>query len=412
MSELESSLLTNGVRILTDRQSDARSVSLGIWVQVGSRDEPRHLSGVSHFLEHLLAKGTSNRSSVEIGEKVDEMGGELNPFTTREHTCLFAHVRDVDAPDALELLLDLLVSPALDRTSVESERQVILEEIRANESQGEWVAHEALLGALFEEHPLSNSVLGDPEQLVAIDKEDIKSFHRSHYHRANALVVAGVGAVNHDDVVEQACYALESLVPQDRPRAVLKPYAPPREVSIHRPVEQAHVAVGVPGLAANDPDRFASEALTYILGGGMAGRFVTEIREQRGIAYEAYSYQENFTDAGIVSLHANVAPESASQAIGVALETLASLTSNSITQRELTRAKRHLSGRLALDLEDTAVRMEQAVLPVLHGTNAATENQDPLRMYDLLTMDDIERVLSRLPLSEPTIVTVQPTYNA
>lgn len=409
MGKLESSMLNNGVRILTDRRSDANSVSLGVWVQVGSRDEPRHLSGVSHFLEHLLAKGTANRSGIEIAEKVDEMGGELNPFTTREHTCLFAHVRDVDAYDALELLLELLVSPALDRVSVENERQVILEEIRANESQGEWVAHEALLGAMFKEHPLGNPILGDPERLAAIGKEDIRAFHRNHYCKSNALVVAGVGAVDHDDVVEQVCHALESLVPQDRSRAVLWPYAPPGEVNIHRPVEQAYVAVGVPGLAANDPDRYALEALTYILGGGMAGRFVTEIRERRGIAYEAYSYQDNFTDAGIVSLHANVAPKSASQAIEVALETLASLTSNSITQRELARAKRHLSGRLALDLEDTAVRMEQVALPVLHRASAVSENQDYLRMYDLLTLDNIERCLSRLSLSEPTIVTVRST---
>lgn len=403
--------LDNGVRILTESWPDSRSATLGIWVQVGSRDESLTLSGVSHFLEHLLARGTGRRSGEEISELADAMGGQLNPFTNREQTCLCIRVRDHDVPDALDLLLDMLLSPALTVESVESERQVILEEIRAYyQGDGDHVALNALCATIFSGHPLSRPVLGDPKSIARLEWEAIQAFHGRHYHRANGIVVSAVGSVNHQFIVAQVGRLLGQLAPAREFRELASPITRPCLVHVDRPFEQTHVAVAVPGVTAADPDRIPLEAITYILGGGMAGHFVREIRDNRGMAYNAYAYQQNFTDAGVLSLHATVAPENSKAAIDIALETLRKLCTTMVTAQELDRAKRHLSSRLVLDLEGTLTCTEYLVHPLLYGHGSTDPvGYDVQAMYDSLTLDDCARVFSKLQGTEPTVVTVGPS---
>src|SRR4051812_48475336 len=311
----------------------ARSASFGCWVRVGARDETEEQAGSSHFLEHLLFKGTSSRSGREVSEAIEAVGGELNAHTAHEHTAFYARVPAPAAAVGLELLCDVGTSPAFDADDVDSERHVILEELHLAEDEGDdrvlSLAHEALWG----DHPLGREVLGTLTSIKAMERDAIHDFFEHHYHPANLVLVAA-GAVDHDAVVAAGEH-FPSRAGGARPaRSAPEPGAPVEPTALlRRPLEQAHLAVVWPGLAADDPDRYPLAVCNQILGGGLASRLFQDIREERGLAYSVYSSMASFSDAGSVVAYAGTGAEKASEVRSLLLDGATELVEGGITER-------------------------------------------------------------------------------
>jgi len=277
-----------------------RSVAVGFWVGTGARDESDPDSGASHFLEHLLFKGTARRSALEVAAAVESVGGSMNAFTTHEYTAFYVRVPDDHLALALDVLSDVVWSPALRPEELEAERQVILEEIRMRDDTPDDLVHELLAEGLFPGHRLGRPVIGSPESIRAMSRDQVRDLHRGHYRPGN-VVVAAAGNLSHGDVVE----AVERLAPGPqggRPERGLGPVPDPRPWMLrHQTTEQAHLALGLRGLAHDDPDRFALSVLNQALGGGMASRLFQEVRERRGLAYSVYSYRASYAETGALS---------------------------------------------------------------------------------------------------------------
>lgn len=355
------SRLDSGLRVVTERLSGLRSVAVGFWVGTGSRDEPDDLAGASHFLEHLLFKGTETRRAAEIAEAVESVGGDMNAFTGHEVTAFYVRVPDHHLELALGILSDIIWAPALRTDEVESERQVILEEIRMRDDTPDDLVHDAFAGALFPQHPLGREVSGSHESISAMSRDAIAAYHREHYVPSN-VVVAAAGNLNHDDVVTMVERALPADLTQARPpRAdgVNGPVALPVAV-VERPLEQAHLVLGMRALRRDDPDRFALAVLDQVVGGGMSSRLFQEVRERRGLAYSVFSYRSSFEETGAFAVYCGTAPERVDDVLGVLRSELDRLVADGgVSDRELDSAKGHLAGSLALSLESSSSRMHR-----------------------------------------------------
>ena len=334
-SRIEKSVLPGGVRVVTEQMPDARSVTVGFWVGVGGRDEPEPISGASHFLEHLLFKGSEGRSARDIAEAVDAVGGEMNAFTAREHTAFYARLPERELGFGLELLADVVASPALRPHEVEAEREVILEEILSAEDTPEDRVHQALAETLFPRHPLGREVLGDKASIEAMERDEIAAFHADHYRPVN-LVVAAAGRLEHDDVVRRIDGFLDGGAPgfkatREPPATDLRPLT-----VVHRPTEQAHLAIGWRGFGQDDPDRYALALLNHVLGGGMSSRLFQEVREQRGLVYSVYSFSSLYADAGALAVYAGTAPSKVDEVLSLIDGQIARLLDDGITSRSAT----------------------------------------------------------------------------
>jgi predicted Zn-dependent peptidase len=380
---------------------------VGFWVGTGSRDESDEVSGASHFLEHLLFKGTAERSALEIANAVESVGGDMNAFTTQELTAFYVRVPDERLDLALEILSDIVWRPSIDARDVESERQVILEEIRMRDDTPDDVVHELFGSTLFPDHPLGREVLGTRESIEAMSRDAIADYHRRHYRPAN-VVVAVAGNVRHEDVVERIGERLEAA--GDRPERMPSPASAPRRLAVlARPTEQAHVVLGMRGLARGDDDRYALSVLNQALGGGMASRLFQEIRERRGLAYSVYSYRTSFVDTGAFAVYLGTAPGRVDEALGVVDAELERLVGEGgITAEELEAAKGHLKGSIALSLEGSASRMHRI------GSNELTLGEVPtldevVARVDAVGPDDLARVIQRvLGRADRTLAVVGP----
>jgi predicted Zn-dependent peptidase len=388
--------LRSGLRLVTERLPSLRSAAVGCWVGTGSRDEPEHLAGASHFLEHLLFKGTERRTAVEIAETVETVGGDMNAFTAQELTAYYVRVPDSSLPLAVDILSDILWSPALRDDDIDSERQVILEEIRMRDDTPDDLVHDLFAGAMFPGHPIGREVIGSPETIQAMTRADIAGFHAGHYHPSN-VVIAVAGNIDHDQVAELVEAALVGVDGQRPPRSHHNGEPPPRPVAVlERPTEQAHLVLGMRSIARDDPDRYALTVLNQVLGGGMASRLFQEVREQRGLAYSVYSYRAAFEETGALAIYAGTAPERVPELMEVLDEQLARLVADSgVTDRELDAAKGHLTGSLSLSLESSSSRMHRL------GRSELTMNEIPtldelVAEIDKITPDDITRVVERV----------------
>ena len=295
--------LDSGIRVVTERMPDAHSVTTGFWVEAGSRDESPDLAGASHFLEHLLFKGTDTRSARDIAEAIEAVGGDMNAFTTKEYTAFYTRVLDDDLELGLDILSDIMWAPAFRADEVEAERQVILEEILMHEDEPADLVHDVFTEALYPGHPLGREVLGDESTISAMSRDQIRGYF-SEFYRPEAIVVAAAGNLDHDDVVAglERRYAGRT---GNRPERRMPPLAPPRRVVVSkRSTEQAHIVVGGRALARNDDDRFALAALNQVLGGGMSSRLFQEIREKRGLVYSVYSYRAAYLETGALAVYA------------------------------------------------------------------------------------------------------------
>ena len=396
----------SGLRVLTERMPDVRSATIGFWVAAGSRDEEPEVAGVSHFLEHLLFKGTDTRTAKEIADAVDAVGGEMNAFTTKEYTAFYTRLVDLDVELGLDILSDIMWSPAFRPDEIEAERQVILEEILMHEDDPSDLVHDVLHEAMFPEHALGRQVLGDAQTISAMSRDQIHGYWASCYRPAN-IVVAAAGNLDHDAIVEgidrRFAGATGGRVP-DRSA----PVAPPWPVLVaSRPTEQAHLAVGLGAPSAHDPHRFAFSVLNQVLGGGMSSRLFQEIREKRGLVYSVYSYRCGYADTGALAVYAGTAPSRAHDVLALVHEELDRLGESGITAQELDAAKGHLRGSLALGLEDSGSRMSRlGRSQLVHGEVLPID--EVVARTDAVTLDDVRRVIDCVLASERVLGVVGP----
>ncbi len=350
------SILDNGVRVLTEQVSGVRSVSAGIWVHSGSRDEDIEEQGISHLLEHMLFKGTSTRTVLDIAKELDTLGGFSNAFTAKEHTCFHAKVLDSDLEQALDLLLDMFVDSRFDPTDLELEKAVVLQEIGMMEDTPEEYVHVLFNEAFWDGNPLGRSILGKRETIPLMNRDRILEYVQRMYVPGNTLIAAA-GNVTHEGFLRLLGNTL-----RDRPAS--KP--PKRDLGLNfqkvstftpRDLEQVHVCLGTPGPSSGDQSRYADTLLNVILGGNMSSRLFQEIREKRGLAYSVYSFLNTYQDAGLLGIYLAVAPESLEEALELTAGEFARLRAGDLSEADLSAAKQYLKGSILLGAENTDNRM-------------------------------------------------------
>jgi len=397
----------SGIRVVTERMPEVRSVTIGCYVAVGGRDEPGELAGASHFLEHLLFKGTPTRSAHEIAEAVDARGGEMNAFTAREHTAFYTRLPSAELAFAVELLADVVSAPAFRPEEIESERQVILEELALSEDEPDERAHTLCMEALFPAHPLGREVLGTEDTVDAMTRDQIVGFHSRHYGPAN-LVVAAAGDIDHDAVVSAVVERFDGTAAAGhrRPRSAPTEPAVPM-AALRRGTEQAHLTLGWRAFDHHDPDRYPLAVLNQVLGAGMSSRLFQEIRERRGLAYSVYSYSALFSDAGAVMVYAGTAPARLPEVRSRIEAEIARLVADGVSDHELAVAKGYLEGSLVLGLEDSGSRMARLGSNLM-SRGEVTPVDDHLVKIGAVTRDDVARVVQRVLAGPATVAAVGP----
>ena len=360
MQEYVLSELDTGERLISERVDTVRSVSLGFWIGAGSRDEPDSKAGVTHFIEHLLFKGTRTYSAQEIAEIFDEMGGELNAATSRESTVVFARVPDRHLEAALDVMADMVFSPSF--ADIETEREVVLEEIAMLEDTPQDLVHDLLTEAIFAGDPLGRHVIGNAGVISTVSKRSIAAYHRQMYTAGN-IVLAAAGNLEHDHVLELLERASHQRVqpPEARTR-VRRPLVTPPPPGLRfqrKDTEQYHVCVGGIGISRTDRRRFAASLLDAVLGGSASSRLFQEIREKRGMAYAVYSFASQYADTGLIGVYVGTRDENLDKCFEIVAREIADIASGNVHERELTRAKENLKGRIALSMESTSNRMSR-----------------------------------------------------
>ncbi len=404
---LAATQIDSGLTVVTERMPDVRSVTMGFWVGTGSVDEATAEAGASHFLEHLLFKGTPTRSARQIAEAVDRVGGDMNAFTAKEYTAFYLRVLADDVDLGLDILSDIIWSPSFRPGEVEAERQVILEEILMQADEPADLVHDELLAALFPDHPLGREVLGEAPTVRAISRDRIAAFHAEHYRPAN-LVFAAAGNVTHDRIVDgiaaRSGQTSGGASPHRRP-------PDPRRRQLRRVVrrqtEQAHLVLAVPGPDRRDPDRHALTVVDHVLAGGMSSRLFQSVREERGLAYSIYSYRLHYAGAGAVAVYAGTSPDHAIEVLDLVCEEMERLAAHGVTPDELDGARSHLRGALALGLEDSGARWSRIGHDqLMHGRVPDLEELEA-RIAGL-TLEHVNEVVGRYLGADPTLVAVGP----
>lgn len=407
-------ILPGGIRVLTEDIPSTRSVALGAWVAVGSRDEADEHAGATHFLEHLLFKGTVTRTAYDIAAAFDAVGGEANAATAKNYTCYWARVLDADLPMAAEVIMDMVTSSLLDADEFETERGVILEELAMALDDPADLVHERFTETVLAGHPLARPIGGTPETIAALSREAVLAHYRASYV-PEELVITAAGNVDHDAVcaavlagARAAGWSLpDDAAPAARREATSAVYAPSRTVSVRRPTEQAHVILGGRGLATSDPRRFALGVASTILGGGMSSRLFQEIRERRGLAYSTYSFTSGYAEGGVLGVYAACAPAKVGAVLDVMRAELARLVEEPVADDELARAIGQVGGTFVLASEDTGSRMSRLGLAeIVTGRLISTE--ETLQRYRSVTAGDIQQVAADLLAEPPSVVLVGP----
>nr|WP_202627980.1 pitrilysin family protein [Cellulomonas sp. APG4] len=410
------SVLPGGVRVLTEAMPGLRSATVGAWVGVGSRDERDGHHGSTHFLEHLLFKGTGRRSAMDIAEAFDAVGGEANAATGKEHTCYYARVLDADLPMAVDVIGDMVTSAKLDADELEIERGVILEELAMNDDDPTDVVHEQFAAAVLGTHPLGRPIGGTPGSIRAVPRDAVAAHYREHYG-PSTLVVTAAGGVDHDAVCAQVLEALDvggwrldaSAAPAQRRRgdASVVGSSVGTELAVRRTTEQANVILGGPGPHATDERRFTLSVLSAVLGGGMSSRLFQEIREKRGLAYAVYCFSSGHADAGLFGLYAGCAPGRVDEVIELMAAEWERLAQDGITTAELERSIGQLSGGLVLGLEDTGSRMSRlGKAELVHGELLSQE--ESLERIRAVTARDVQELAAELAAQPRSVVKVGP----
>ncbi|MEV8536864.1 pitrilysin family protein [Streptomyces sp. NPDC051211] len=407
-------VLPGGLRIVTETLPSVRSATFGIWVNVGSRDETPALNGATHYLEHLLFKGTKKRSALDISAALDAVGGEMNAFTAKEYTCYYARVLDTDLPLAIDVVCDMLTGSLVLESDVDAERGVILEEIAMTEDDPGDMVHDLFAETMFGDSPLGRPVLGTVDTINALTRDQIARFYKKHYDPTH-LVVAAAGNVDHAKLVRQVRAAFEKAGALGRTDAV--PTAPRggakrlrtagRVDLVNRKTEQAHVVLGMPGLSRTDDRRWALGVLNTALGGGMSSRLFQEVREKRGLAYSVYSYTSGFADTGLFGVYAGCRPSQVHDVLKICRDELDKVASEGLTDEEIKRAVGQLSGSTVLGLEDTGALMNRIGKSELCWGDQMSVD-DMLASIAAVTPEDVRAVAQDVLAQRPSLSVIGP----
>jgi predicted Zn-dependent peptidase len=414
-SVVRRSVLPGGVRVLTEAMPGQRSATIGFWVGVGSRDEAQGQHGSTHFLEHLLFKGTKRRTALEIASAFDEVGGESNAATAKESTCYFARVLDTDLPMAIDVIADMITGAVLDPAEMEQERDVILEEIAMDSDDPTDVAHENFVAAVLGTHPLGRPIGGTPAAIRAVARDSVWEHYR-RYYRPDELVITAAGGLEHDvvcslvvDALHTAGWSLESdAAPVDRRSTVRAEITGTAGLHVvKRAVEQANIIMGCPTIVATDDRRYVMSVLNAVLGGGMSSRLFQEIREKRGLVYSTYSFASYYADAGYFGMYAGCTPSKVRQVLDLLGRELDKLAEGGISDDELRKAVGQLCGGIVLALEDTGSRMSRLGRAEL----VSGEYQDideTLRLIKSVTTQEVQDLARELAAAPRTVTVVGP----
>jgi len=349
--------LPNGLTILTEQMEHIRSVSIGLWVKTGSRHEEAAANGITHFIEHMVFKGTRHRTAEDIARQVDSIGGNMDAFTAKECICFTVKVLDEHVAVALEVLSDLVLNPIFDHSEIRRERGVILEEIKMDEDSPDYLVHEIFTQNFWKDHPLGKPILGTKETVRRFEQPLVQDYWSCRFYPGN-LIVCAAGRLNHDDFVQQVCKHFENLPALKNGFQEAPPTAKPRIVMRNKKsLEQVQICLGVPSHPITHATRYASYVLNTVLGGGMSSRLFQNIRERQGLAYAIYSELNPYRDAGCFSVYAGTSRETAPRVVQSIVSEFRGLKTNEVTAEELNRAKAQLKGSLMLSLESSTARM-------------------------------------------------------
>ena len=406
---IKRTVLPGGLRIVTEAMPGVRSASVGIWVGVGSRDETPSVAGASHFLEHLLFKGTRHRSALDIAMAMDSIGGEFNAFTEKEHTCFYATVLDQQLPVAVDIIADVVLNATIAAADVDIERTVVLEEIAMRDDDPSDLVHDEFAAALFGDAPLGRSILGSEESIHQLSRKQIHGYYSRRYRPAE-MVVSAAGNIEHAEVVRLVRAAFGGRLFDGDPGAAPRPdrrlhKAPARPVNVVADeTEQANIVLGSMGLSRFDERRFVLGVLTTAIGGGMSSRLFQQIREQRGLAYSTYSFTSSYAGDGLFGLYAGCQPGKADEVISIMKDVLRSVGSDGLSAEEVERSKGQLCGGMVLGLEDSGSRMTRiGKAELTYGDVLGLD--DLLALVDAVTPDQVNELAAELA-AQPSCLTV------
>jgi len=410
------SVLSSGLRIVTEEVPSVRSAAVGIWVNVGSRDEAPATAGASHFLEHLLFKGTTSRTALEISSSIESVGGEMNAFTSKEYTCFYARVIDTDLPMAIDVISDLITSSVVSALDVDAERKVVLEEIAMRDDDPSDLVHDLFSDTYYGDTPIGRPILGTIDSINSMSRNSVFNYYKKKYLPQD-LVVAVAGNIKHKRVVAMVEQALARdnfldvmAAPVIRPNVTIKNSKQQSVGLLYKKSEQAHMFYGMEGVARADERRFAMGVLSAALGGGMSSRLFQEIREKRGLAYSVYAYAQQFAGSGLIGFYAGCNPTKAVEVVEIIRSVLSDVADNGMTHEEIERAKGAVRGSLVLSQEDTGSRMSRI------GKNEIVYGQvmdfdDILTSIERVSAQDIREIASEFLVKTPTLALVGPFKN-
>ncbi len=406
-------VLPSGLRIVTEEVSSVRSAAVGIWVNVGSRDETPAVAGASHFLEHLLFKGTTRRTALEISSAIESVGGEMNAFTGKEYTCFYARVIDTDLPMAVDVVCDLITSSLVTATDVDAERKVVLEEIAMRDDDPSDLVHDLFSDAYYGDTPLGRAILGSVESINEMSRRSVFNYYKKRYVPQD-LVVAVAGNIKHKTVVDMVEKALSrdgfldvTGEPQVRPNKAIRVKEQRSVGLLTRKTEQAHMFYGLAGVSREDDRRFTMGILSAALGGGMSSRLFQEIREKRGLAYSVYSYAQQFAGSGLLGFYAGCHPTKAIEVVEIIREVLHDVAENGMTAEEISRAKGAVKGSLVLSQEDSGSRMSNiGKSEIVYGEVMSFD--EILKRITDVTPVAVRQLAGEILLQRPTLALVGP----
>ena len=387
-------VLDNGLRILTERMTHVRSISIGVWLTRGSRHETAERGGIAHFVEHMLFKGTATRSAEDIAQAIDSIGGQLDAFTAKEYASYYIKVLDEHLPLALDVLSDIVLNPAFSPDDVEREKKVVVEEIKMVEDTPDDLVHELFTQAFWENHPLGRPILGTRETVESLDASLLRDYFTNAYTPGN-LIVSAVGNLEHEQVrrlVEQKFGGLTSV---GRPSGEEAPQVVPKILIRNKELEQSHLCLGTSSYPQNHDDRYSSYVLNTLLGGSMSSRLFQNVREKRGLAYAVFSGLSAYRDAGSFTIYAGCSNEAVGEVLDLVVEELRGVRQTPVPDAELRRAKDHLKGSLMLSLENTASRMSHLARQEIYFDRQFGLDET-LDGIERVTPGDVQRVAGEL----------------
>jgi predicted Zn-dependent peptidase len=408
--DIKKHVLPNGLVVITETMAHVRSVSVGVWVRNGSRRESREENGLAHFIEHMVFKGTERRSAEAIAREMDSVGGMLDAFTSKEQICFNAKVLDEHLPIAFDVIADLILRPNFDSEDVKKERQVILEEIKMDLDNPEYLLHEIFTRGFWPEHALGRPILGTPETVKRFNRETLKTRFASWF-APDHLVITAAGNVTHEQVLLLVEREFGNLKPSGQhPPHVAPGTGAPIHLEKKRDLEQVHLCVGVPSVPLGHEDRFGIAVLNNVLGGGMSSRLFQNIREKRGLAYAVFSELTPYSDAGMLTVYAGSAKETVGQVLDLIVSEFRDLKESPVTEEELTRSKNHLKGSLMLSLESTSARMSNLARQELYFRRFYTLDEI-LTSIEVVTREQLQALAQQYFRTEDTAVTVLGNLN-